>query len=153
MAVIINPPTLPNGTVGVLYSQTLTASGETSPYSFAVTAGTPPPGILLGQLPPDQATLLGIPTAAGTYVFTITATYALGVMGSQQYTITISAASVPTKKRRRGGAIPQGTCISKFDSYGRTINCPPTIPVGGVTYIRISENGQQCCYKSTNPNQ
>ena len=36
-------PTLPGGTVGVAYSQTITGSGGTAPYSFGVTAGRCPP--------------------------------------------------------------------------------------------------------------
>ena len=45
--ITIAPPTMPIGTVGVAYSQTLTASGGTAPYTFSVTAGTLPAGLTL----------------------------------------------------------------------------------------------------------
>jgi hypothetical protein len=80
------PATLPNGTVGKDYNQTLTASGGTAPYTFAVTAGTLPPGLTL------EATgqLHGTPTAAGTFNFTVTAIDANGCTGSQAYALTIA---------------------------------------------------------------
>src|SRR3546814_14579278 len=37
-----NPATLPDSTVGAAYSQALSASGGTAPYTFAVTAGSLP---------------------------------------------------------------------------------------------------------------
>jgi len=36
--ITIAPPTLPNGTVGVAFSQTFTGSGGTAPYNFSVPA-------------------------------------------------------------------------------------------------------------------
>ncbi len=43
--VTVNPATLPNTTVAVAYSQTITASGGVSPYTFAITAGALPAGL------------------------------------------------------------------------------------------------------------
>ena len=40
---------LPNGTHGVAYSQTVTASGGTGPYTYAVSAGTLPAGLTLNS--------------------------------------------------------------------------------------------------------
>jgi hypothetical protein len=82
---LLSPATLPNGTVGTAYNQTLTASGGTPPYTFAVTAGTLPPGLTLSA----DGVLSGKPTAAGTFNFTVTATDANGNTGSQAYAITI----------------------------------------------------------------
>src|SRR3546814_2085941 len=36
--ITVNPATLPDSTVGAAYSQALSASGGTAPYTFAVTA-------------------------------------------------------------------------------------------------------------------
>lgn len=44
--VTVSPATLPGATVAAAFSQTLTASGGTGPYSFAVTAGSLPPGMV-----------------------------------------------------------------------------------------------------------
>ncbi|MBI3765430.1 MAG: putative Ig domain-containing protein [Ignavibacteriales bacterium] len=94
----VSPATLPNGTVGMSYSQTVNASGGTSPYSFAVTGGTISSGLTLSSL----GVLSGVPISAGTFTFTITATDAQGCTGSQSYevsmscpTITISPSSLP----------------------------------------------------------
>ena len=90
-AIAVAPATLPAGSSGVAYSQTLTASGGTAPYSYAVTAGALPAGITLAS----NGTLSGTPTASGSFTFTATATdgstgsgpYA----GSRSYTLTIGA--------------------------------------------------------------
>lgn len=86
----IVPETLPNGTVGTSYNQTATASGGVSPYGYAVTAGTVPPGLTLSA----GGVLTGTPTAGGTYNFTLTATDANGQTGSRAYALTIGAAVV-----------------------------------------------------------
>ena len=41
-AITLSPATLPQRHSGAAYSQTITASGGTAPYTFAVTAGTLP---------------------------------------------------------------------------------------------------------------
>jgi len=60
---------LPGGSVGVSYSQSFTAGGGTSPYTYTHTLGTLPPGLTL-----SGGTLSGTPTATGTFNFDITAT-------------------------------------------------------------------------------
>jgi Putative Ig domain len=61
---------LPNATLGVAYSQTLTATGGVPPYSYALTAGNLPAGLNLSS----TGTISGTPTAVGASSFTITAT-------------------------------------------------------------------------------
>ncbi|KQY75373.1 hypothetical protein ASD25_12625 [Brevundimonas sp. Root1423] len=68
--VVVAPTNLPNGAAGTAYSQTLTASGGTGPYSFAVTAGALPPGWTLSS----TGALTGTATSSDSYTFTITAT-------------------------------------------------------------------------------
>lgn len=68
--VTITPVTLPSPTDGVAYSQSLSASGGTAPYSFAITAGALPAGLALAA----NGTLSGTPTAGGNFNFTVTAT-------------------------------------------------------------------------------
>ncbi len=51
--------TLPNGTIGVAYNATITASGGTSPYTFAVASGALPPGLALSS----GGVISGTPTA------------------------------------------------------------------------------------------
>ncbi|HMX28129.1 MAG TPA: SBBP repeat-containing protein, partial [Blastocatellia bacterium] len=82
----INPATLPNGFVGVAYSQMLTATGGTAPYSFGVTAGTLPNGLTLSA----AGLLSGTPNATGTFTFTVSVTDEIGCIGTRQYTVVIS---------------------------------------------------------------
>ena len=62
---------LPNGVVGVQYTQTLAATGGIAPYTYAVTAGALNPGLALD---PATGIISGIPTTPGASSFTVTAT-------------------------------------------------------------------------------
>lgn len=86
-AISLAPNLLSEGTVGAMYTQSLTASGGSAgEYHFAVTGGALPPGVTVQ----GDVGLAGIPTAPGTYRFTITATYYLSLCaGSREYVITI----------------------------------------------------------------
>ena len=71
------------------YFQQLTVqTGGTSPYTFAVTAGALPDGIMLD---PDGG-LGGRPTTAGSTDFTLTVTDTAGAMASQAFTLVVDAA-------------------------------------------------------------
>lgn len=89
----LSPDTLPTGAEGVFYSVTISATGGAEPYTYAVTDGTLPSGL---DLDPVTGVLSGTPTAAGTWVFTITATDADGCPGTAVYTITINPLQCPT---------------------------------------------------------
>ena len=65
----ILPPSLPGGTVGTAYSQALSASGGVGPYTFSVTGGALPIGLVLSA----AGVISGTPTVAGTFGFTLTA--------------------------------------------------------------------------------
>ena len=62
---------LPPATIGLPYSQTLTASGGTPPYVWSVVSGAPPNGIALS---PSAGVLSGTPTLSGTVTFTVMVT-------------------------------------------------------------------------------
>jgi len=85
--ITVNPPTLPDGLLGTAYNQTITATGGTAPYTFAITSGSLPPGLTLAS----DGTLSGTPTATGNYSFTITATDANSCTGSRSYTVSITS--------------------------------------------------------------
>ena len=93
--ITVSPTSLPPGTVGAAYSQTITASdGDDDPggpdaddiFTFAVTAGSLPPGLSLNA---TSGVLSGTPTTAGSYPVTITASNPISGSGSQAYTILI----------------------------------------------------------------
>ena len=89
-AILLSPATLPAGISGTPYSQTLLASGGTSPYTFSVTAGSLPPGLSLTSSGAASATISGTPSSSGSFTFTITATDALGCNVARVYTVTIT---------------------------------------------------------------
>jgi hypothetical protein len=90
-AIALAPATLPDGTVGAAYSQTIVGSGGTAPYTFAVTVGAIPVGLSLTP----AGVLAGTPTAAGSPSFTIRGTDANGCFASVAYTIIVAAAPPP----------------------------------------------------------
>lgn len=90
--ITVNPATLPDGEIGVLYGQIVSATGGTAPYTFSLSSGALPDGLTL-----DGATgaIGGIPAAAGSFTFSITATDAAGCLGTRLYKMTIAAAGCP----------------------------------------------------------
>jgi len=87
--IALAPATLPNGTNGTLYpNKSITASGGIAPYTFAITAGSQPPGLTVNS----AGLFSGTPTANGAFNFTVTATDAHGFKGSKAYAVTIAAA-------------------------------------------------------------
>jgi hypothetical protein len=73
--IVINPAalvltnTLPNGTVGVVYSGQIDAGGGTTPYTCSITSGTLPAGLSL-----TGCTVGGTPTTPGTSNITVMVT-------------------------------------------------------------------------------
>jgi hypothetical protein len=84
-AISLLPVSLPNGTMGLTYSQTITATGGTTPHTFAVTSGALPNGVTLAV----GGALSGTPVVSGIINFTVTATDALDCTGSRAYTLNI----------------------------------------------------------------
>ena len=96
----MSPAALPNGSQAVAYSQTVTASGGTGPYTFVVTAGALPTGLSLSS----QGYLFGTPTQSGNFQFTVVAT-STAVVGAtdelsagqlSEFNLTYPGPSIPT---------------------------------------------------------
>ena len=62
----ITTTTLAAASVGTAYSQTLTATGGTAPYSWSVSSGALPAGLTL-----SSGVISGTPTTAGSTTFTV----------------------------------------------------------------------------------
>lgn len=82
----LGPASLPAPSDGQPYSQTLTASGGSGPYTFSVTSGAIPPGITLNTA---DGTLSGTPNAVGTFSFVIAVTDSLSESAMQAYELTV----------------------------------------------------------------
>jgi large repetitive protein len=83
--ITIAPATLPGASLGLFYNQTITASGGTAPYTFALVSGSLPPGLALTA----AGSLSGIPTTVGSFTFTVQATDAAGCEAARTYTLTV----------------------------------------------------------------
>ncbi len=85
----IGTASLPDTGVNLSYNQSLVASGGTGSYSWTVTDGKLPDGLLLST----AGVLGGTPTTVGAYTFTVQATNASGPAqtGKQQYTVNVYA--------------------------------------------------------------
>jgi len=86
----ITTTTLADGKVGVFYWKQLTATGATTPYTWAKTAGTLPAGLTMYP----SGVIRGAPTAAGTFNFTVMVTAANGSTATQALSITVAAKPV-----------------------------------------------------------
>jgi len=82
----INPAALPFGTTGVVYSETLSASGGQPPYTWSISSGSLPPGLVLEN---STGVISGAPTATGTYAFTVRATDSHAMSDTWAFTLVI----------------------------------------------------------------
>lgn len=87
----LTPPTLPGATQGAPYSQILTPSGGTAPFSWTVTAGAPPQGLALD---PVTGELAGVPVESGTYAFDVTASGADLCTGTLGYSLQVGCPTI-----------------------------------------------------------
>ncbi|HAM23002.1 MAG TPA: hypothetical protein DCQ04_12170, partial [Actinobacteria bacterium] len=92
-ALTVTTTSVPNGTVSTAYSQQLATSGGVGPDAWAVTSGELPTGLSLEQ---HSGEIVGTPTAAGSFNFTVTATDSLSATASQPLSITVGTTPTPT---------------------------------------------------------
>jgi hypothetical protein len=130
--IVVAPASLPIGTQGTAYSQALSASGGTAPYTYAITAGALPTGLSL-----TNGTLSGTPTVNGTFNFTVTATDASAApgpySGSRSYSLAIStqpATAAPVLTTPANGATTNGQ-----PTYAGTA------PAGSTVTLYLTPNG------------
>ncbi len=91
-ALAVVTTSLPNGTVGVAYSQNLSATGGVSPYTWSIAAGALPAGLTANA---TTGLIAGTPTTAGTATFTVQVTDSLMTTATMPLSITINAAPPP----------------------------------------------------------
>lgn len=94
----ITTTTLPGGTVGTSYSQTLATSGGTAPLVCSVSSGALPAGLALSS----ACQITGAPTSAGTSSFTAMVADANGVAATQSLSIIVGSASISGLKVEGG---------------------------------------------------
>ena len=102
--IAVAPASLPGSTVGTAYSATLTASGGSGTYTYAITSGALPNGLTL-----TGSTISGTPTASGTFNFRVTATDNSAAPGPysgfRDYSLTVTAPTIVVAP----ASLPNGT--------------------------------------------
>lgn len=109
----LTPTILASGTQGATYSQVLSASGGVEPYSYAITSGALPNGLLLYG---STGTISGTPSDSGEYSMTVTVMDAGGLTARQHYSLQINGLEVPV-----AGAA-NATVAANSSANGITLN-------------------------------
>ncbi len=104
-------PTLQTGTVGLAYSQTLTVSGGTPPYTWALMSGVLPAGLSLS----NTGVVSGTPGGVGTSSFTVGVTDNASAFSSQTFSLTILPSSLNfTSTLRIAQVVDGGNFVTQF---------------------------------------
>ena len=127
----ITTKALPDAVVGAPYSQTLTATGGTPPYTWAIQSGGLPD---LLTLDPNTGVLSGMPTASGSWVFSYPFDAYIAVTDSASNTIaasfTISVVPAPSTYYTPAQQTPPAESwlgpVYQFASYGDVLEMYPT---------------------------
>jgi hypothetical protein len=86
---LLSGSNLASGTVDRPYTASVSASGGSSPYTYAVTGGSLPAGLLLST---STGTISGTPLFSGTLNFSITVTDSSSQTATTAYSITVNPA-------------------------------------------------------------
>ena len=129
---------LPQGTVLTAYSQTLAASGGTTPYTWSVSAGSPPSGLTLS----NAGVLDGVPSASGTFNFTARVADAGGLVATRAFALTVAP---PPLTISTASPLPEGTPTVAYSqalaAVGGTSPYTWAIASGSVPGLTLSSAG------------
>jgi hypothetical protein len=123
--IVLNPPALAGGAVGVAHAETLSAGPGTPPIVYAVTAGALPAGLTLSA----GGILSGIPVAYGDFPVTVSATDGGGCVASRTYLLSISCPPIEVLP----AALPHATLGQPYaQGLSASAGAPPhTFSVAG----------------------
>ncbi len=120
----ITTSSLPSATDGQAYTATLAASGGTTPYTWTVSAGSLPSGLILSS----TGQISGTPGSSGTSTFTVQVTDAANNSQTAALSLVVGAAAATTT-------------ASGLDQYGGLLSV--TSPEGGTGYFRVEKLGNR----------
>ncbi len=145
-------PTLGLMRVGAMFADGVAASGQPAP-TYSVTDGELPAGL---SLDPDSGVVTGMPTAAGPYDFTVTATnesgsatlHLIGTVRAALVAQTIDFAALPDVTLPHA-ALTIGATASSGLSSGFASDSPSVCTVDGVTVALVAAG--TCSITATQP--
>jgi hypothetical protein len=142
--ITVSPTTLPDAQPGIAYSETLTASGGTPPYQFALEPGdSPPPGIFLSS----SGVVSGTTTLLDNSRFEVHVTDAKGLTGSTVYTLLSQGGPITLTAN-----LPRGSLgVPYTGSISASGGTPPyqLIPIYGYPPTGIEDVGDNGTFTGT----
>jgi hypothetical protein len=127
---ITTPSPLPDAAHGVSYSQTLEASGGTTPYSWAITGSAVlPTGLTLNT---NNGVISGIPVTTGTAIFQVKVTDTNSLSSTKQLSLTIKGLTITTENPLPAG-IKSATYSQTLKATGGT--APYTWAITGTNLL------------------
>jgi hypothetical protein len=132
--IIFDVTTLPRGTEGVQYSQTITPTGGNGDkaVTYSILSGAIPDGLDFSTLPSTRLAITGSPRTAGTVTFNLTATDSLGLSTTRRYTLTVDPAIAPLAVTLSPASVPSGRAGV---AYAQTITAGGGFGVKTVRYV------------------
>jgi internalin A len=91
----VTTTSLPSGSTGAAYSETLVAEGGDGIYTWSVTAGSLPPGLSLAD---STGVISGTPNEEGSTTFTVRVASSDGQTASQELTIAVALVVQPSEQ-------------------------------------------------------
>jgi CSLREA domain-containing protein len=134
--ITLTPTTLPSPTVGMAYSQTLSASGGIAPYSYSISTGALPTGLTLST----TGVLSGTATIAGTLNFTVTAKDSDSFTATKVYSIAVARQASQTTVSASPSVASPAQAITLTAIVSATVAGTSVVPSGTVTFL---EDGTQ----------
>jgi len=130
----VTTSSLPAGTVGSAYSQTLAAGGGLAPYTWSIAAGSLPPGLVLST----AGVLSGTPSTVGTATFTVRASDSGAPQRSAERSLDMQVLSAPP------GSFAKSTPKNGARNVGTTVSAAWAASTNAASY--------EYCYDTTNDN-
>jgi Putative Ig domain len=132
-ALSITSTSLPSGTAGTTYTQTLTATGGTRPYTWSISSGKLPAGLTFAA---GTGIISGKPTSGGSFPITTT------VKDSSSPALTKSAAVVLSVTSTGAAALTINSATLPSATEGTSYSAPLTATGGTPSYTWSISSGK-----------